>query len=153
MSELESLYRARIASEEEARLRRGLDGALVEEQAAAPASPQRPPAAAPPPAEGAGPKKPKMSKLGEVATETATEGIKNFGQGIANFIVPPTGQTPGDVLKERAGGIGQSALGVMQLLMALPAGIGASFREGLKNFVPGMEDEGLIPKGGVAGRA
>src|SRR3990167_3565511 len=128
MSELESLYRARTASEEEARLRRWLDEALAEEQATAPASSQRPPAAAAAPPPDAGPKKPKMSKLGEGATETATDGIKNFGQGIANFIVPPTGQTPGDVLKERAGGIGQSALGVMPLLMALPAGIGASFR-------------------------
>lgn len=152
MSDLEAAYRSRIAAEEESRLRQGLDQALADEQTTA-----RTPA----PANAAGPlgpPAPKKQDTGEfpglaTAGSMAIEGIKNFGQGIANAIVPPT--PPETILGSagtRAMGVGQSGLGVLQILMALPAGVGADVRKAMETYTPGMESAVAIKEGSTAGK-
>ena len=150
MSDLETAYRSRVSVAEEERLRRVLDegvqmesaGALDRMEQAQPAKPEEKKPAN---------KGPDYKGL-EVAGETAFEGIKNFGKGVANFIVPPTGQTSGEVLKERGAGLGQAGLGVMQFIMALPAGVGANVRAALEHYAPGMESAPAIKAGETAGR-
>ena len=76
---------------------------------------------------------------GKALRDTFTEGATNFVKGLG---VP---KTVGDF-----SGFGQSTLGVLQMLSALPAGAGAAVQAALEHYVPGANDAVAIP-GGAAG--
>lgn len=98
------------------------------------------------PAPGAeGPeKKPKPGVL-----EAGVTAVKDtFLEGASNFIggIVANQQTTGEAFSAT----GQSLLGVLQVLSALPAGAGAAVQAALGKYAPGMEEAVAIP-GGKAG--
>lgn len=76
------------------------------------------------------------------AKDVAASGVSNIAGGARG------GQTKTD-LKTPARALGQQALGVMELLSSVPAGVGAAVQKAMQEFTPGME---ATPIPGLGGR-